>query len=57
MKFKEPCEFDVSLLHFMSFVSGLRLSEDEKRILEKKANHLWAEYEKHKMQFNQIAMY
>lgn len=57
MKLKDPCEFDTELLHFIQWVSGLPLNETQKQIAEKKANHLWAEYEKHKRQFNQIAMY
>ena len=57
MKIKEPCEFDIELLHFVKFVAGLKLDEEHRKIAETKANHLWNEYEKHKRQFNQIAMY
>ena len=57
MKLKEPCEFDITLLHFVKFVAGLHLNEEEKKITESKADHLWNEYEKHKKQFNQIVMY
>lgn len=56
-------EFDTELLHFIKYVGehcGTCVKFhtcEEKKILEMKTNHLMQEYEKHKMQFNPIAMY